>query len=256
MDNVCGAIARCLCGAQQDDDTFPVVSGTTTDEKQPLLLISSPPHRRTQVRSSSGDDDDDDDRTATRIVAAILAARLDDTSGALEVDIAEADVVRAQGWTEDIAAAVLSKLARAIAGAQDGQSQLGGAAREAVDVARVFAAEIFGFAHERPEAVAILGTLAAVGVLYVLTPWVLGVLGFEELGPVAGTSFQYYTLSTYIFLYICCMPSVLCFFFLFFSSNISTGSFAARWQARYLGFVPEGSWFSFFQRLAMIWGKS
>ena len=31
------------------------------------------------------------------------------------------------------------------------------------------------------------------------------------------------------------------------------GSFAATWQARYAGYVPKGSLFSFFQRLGMKW---
>lgn len=33
------------------------------------------------------------------------------------------------------------------------------------------------------------------------------------------------------------------------------GSFAAEWQAQYLGAVPKGSLFSFFQRLGMVWKK-
>ena len=33
------------------------------------------------------------------------------------------------------------------------------------------------------------------------------------------------------------------------------GSFAAEWQAQYLGAVPKGSLFSYFQRLGMVWKK-
>ncbi|KAK2057428.1 hypothetical protein LY76DRAFT_594222 [Colletotrichum caudatum] len=59
-------------------------------------------------------------------------------------------------------------------------------------------------------------TLVAVGVLVVVAPWVVEALGFGELGPVANT-------------------------------------FASFWQARYAGYVPKGSLFSFFQRLGMVW---
>ncbi|KAK2044791.1 hypothetical protein LZ31DRAFT_276137 [Colletotrichum somersetense] len=59
-------------------------------------------------------------------------------------------------------------------------------------------------------------TLVAIGVLVVIAPWVIEALGFGELGPVANT-------------------------------------FASFWQARYAGYVPKGSLFSFFQRLGMVW---
>jgi hypothetical protein len=38
--------------------------------------------------------------------------------------------------------------------------------------------------------------------------------------------------------------------------KLSVESFAAWWQSRYAGYVPKNSWFSFFQRLGMKWGKS
>ncbi|KAF1962821.1 hypothetical protein CC80DRAFT_461167 [Byssothecium circinans] len=61
-------------------------------------------------------------------------------------------------------------------------------------------------------------TLVAIGVLVTIAPWMVEVLGFAEAGPVQGT-------------------------------------FAAAWQARYAGYVPKGSLFSFFQRLGMKWAK-
>jgi len=59
-------------------------------------------------------------------------------------------------------------------------------------------------------------TVIALGILVILAPWVIEALGFGELGPIEGT-------------------------------------FAALWQAKYAGYVPKGSLFSFFQRLGMIW---
>lgn len=61
-------------------------------------------------------------------------------------------------------------------------------------------------------------TIVALGVLVLLVPWAIEALGFGELGPIEGT-------------------------------------FAAAWQARYAGYVPKGSLFSFFQRLGMVWGR-
>ncbi|TEA18550.1 hypothetical protein C8034_v010930 [Colletotrichum sidae] len=60
-------------------------------------------------------------------------------------------------------------------------------------------------------------TLVALGVLVIVAPWVIEALGFGELGPIADT-------------------------------------FASWWQARYAGYVPKGSLFSFLQRLGMTWG--
>lgn len=62
----------------------------------------------------------------------------------------------------------------------------------------------------------VMCTVIALGVLAIVAPWILEALGFAELGPVEG-------------------------------------SFAALWQARYAGYVPKGSLFSFFQRLGMKW---
>ncbi|KAJ9223365.1 hypothetical protein DTO169C6_4172 [Paecilomyces variotii] len=56
----------------------------------------------------------------------------------------------------------------------------------------------------------------ALGIMVILTPWCLEALGFGELGPIEGT-------------------------------------FAARWQCMYGGYVPKGSLFSYFQRLGMVW---
>ncbi|KAF4823205.1 hypothetical protein CGCSCA5_v001839 [Colletotrichum siamense] len=62
----------------------------------------------------------------------------------------------------------------------------------------------------------VLVTIIAIGILVIIAPWVIEALGFGELGPVADT-------------------------------------FASWWQARYAGYVPKGSLFSFLQRLGMTW---
>lgn len=45
---------------------------------------------------------------------------------------------------------------------------------------------IEGFAAEHPVATAVFCTVVALGVLVEVAPYVLGVLGFAELGPVEG----------------------------------------------------------------------
>ncbi|KAK1716237.1 hypothetical protein BDP67DRAFT_611129 [Colletotrichum lupini] len=59
-------------------------------------------------------------------------------------------------------------------------------------------------------------TIIAIGVMVIVAPWVIEALGFGELGPIADT-------------------------------------FASWWQARYAGYVPKGSLFSFLQWLGMTW---
>lgn len=76
-------------------------------------------------------------------------------------------------------------------------------------------------------------TVIALGVLVMIAPLVLEALGFAELGPIPGEFDR--TMSFHNV------------------KLISTlGSFAATWQARYAGYVPKGSLFSFLQRLGMI----
>ena len=113
--------------------------------------------------------------------------------------------VDTNGWSESIAKAILHGLNDAIkAGAE-----MAGPAADALSKAKEAAVK---FAKEHP----VFATLLALGVLAVLAPWVLEILGFGELGPIAG-------------------------------------SFAARWQTTYSGYVPRGALFTYFQRLGMKW---
>lgn len=113
--------------------------------------------------------------------------------------------VDTNGWSESIAQAILHGLSDAIkAGAE-----MAGPAADALTKAKEAAVE---FAKEHP----VFAILLALGVLAVLAPWVLEILGFGELGPIAG-------------------------------------SFAARWQSTYSGYVPRGALFTYFQRLGMKW---
>ena len=86
--------------------------------------------------------------------------------------------------------------------------------RQALDKVERVAAELVydaaGFAQEHPA----YTTFIALGILALIAPWVLEVLGFAMEG-------------------------------------IVEDSWAALWQSKYAGFVPKRSLFSFFQRLGM-----
>ena len=86
-------------------------------------------------------------------------------------------------------------------------------ARAASDAMQKAEEAAVGFATEHP----VYATLIALGILAILTPFVLELLGFGELGPIEG-------------------------------------SFAAAWQSRwYGGEVPKRALFGYFQRLGMKW---
>lgn len=107
-------------------------------------------------------------------------------------------------WTRALAESILHFLENAIRGGAK-------MAKAAADALARAAQEAYDFARNHP----IYATILALGVLRLLAPWVLRLLGFGELGPVAD-------------------------------------SFAAWWQSLYAGDVPKGSLFSFFQRLGIV----
>jgi hypothetical protein len=108
---------------------------------------------------------------------------------------------------------------------------MGQAMRDAYDTAAQAVAEVLKFAKDHPVFVAVV----ALGILVILAPWAIEVLGFGELGPIEGIVGPLY----------CGREVTSCVVF-------PVGTFAAWWQSTY-GDVPAGSLFSFFQRLGMKW---
>ncbi|KGO37799.1 hypothetical protein PEX1_090460 [Penicillium expansum] len=106
-------------------------------------------------------------------------------------------------WTDAIAQAILRGLENAIQSGAD-------MARAASDAATQSRNAAVDFATDHP----VYATLIALGILALLTPWALEVLGFGELGPIEG-------------------------------------SFAAAWQRTHAGYVPRNALFGYFQRLGM-----
>ncbi|KAL2005200.1 hypothetical protein VTN00DRAFT_3050 [Thermoascus crustaceus] len=142
-----------------------------------------------------------DEEIANSILSTLFAAGEVDLSIKKQLD----ETVGAEGWTENIGKTILNGLVNAL---QQGV-EMGSAIKDAFVRATEAAVD---FPREHP----VYFTIIALGILVILTPWVIEALGFGELGPIEGT-------------------------------------FAAWWQARYAGYVPKGSLFSFFQRLGMVW---
>jgi len=120
------------------------------------------------------------------------------------------DVVHETGWYEDLAAAVLTGLENAL----KAEVPMGQAMKDAYEKATQIVADVLQFSKEHP----VFCAVVALGILVILAPWAIEVVGFGELGPVEGT-------------------------------------FAAWWQSTYAGYVPARSLFSFFQRLGMVWRR-
>lgn len=89
------------------------------------------------------------------------------------------DQIHAYGWTETLARRVLDGLVNAI----NAGLAMGGAMKEAFDRA---SSEAEKFVHEHPVLTAVIVTLVAMAILYMLMPWVISALGFGELGPIEG----------------------------------------------------------------------
>ncbi|KAK4443541.1 putative HTH-type transcriptional regulator YdfL [Podospora aff. communis PSN243] len=130
------------------------------------------------------------------------------------------DTVKPAGWSEKLAKRVLAILEETLKAT--GRDTWGPVLRDAYDKAVLISGEVFDKlveeASAHPKLAAVVSTVLAIGVLAVLMPWVLELLGFAEEGPVAW-------------------------------------SFAAWWQSRYGGRVPKGSLFTYLQRSGMVWGK-
>ncbi|KAJ6003000.1 hypothetical protein N7451_005547 [Penicillium sp. IBT 35674x] len=110
-----------------------------------------------------------------------------------------------ESWSEAIAEAILAGLENAIKAGTEMAKAAADAAAKSKDAAIDFATDHPAYA-----------TLIALGILALLMPWALEIIGFGELGPIEG-------------------------------------SFAAAWQRTFAGYVPKRSLFGYFQRLGMKW---
>lgn len=119
------------------------------------------------------------DEAASSIVSAMLKANINDTS--LDATI-QSFVHQAGGWSEYLAKKILTMLEAVLKAGE----QMNPAMQEAYDKACDAAKMVEGFAADHPLATAAFCTLIALGVLVVLAPYALELLGFGELGPIEG----------------------------------------------------------------------
>jgi len=118
---------------------------------------------------------------ADEIVAKLFAARNNDA-------ILEADLqftIHTCGWYYGLAAAVLAALENTIRLG----NEMGPAMKSAYEKAIAGVSRVDEWATDHPEMAAVLVTLIALGVLAIMTPWLMVWLGFAEEGIVEGKLF-------------------------------------------------------------------
>lgn len=115
---------------------------------------------------------------ASQIVAKLFAA--DRNHAILKADLQS--TIHTYGWYDGLAAAVLAALENAI---KQGQ-EMGPAMKSAYEKAVAGVNSVKRWAEEHPVIAAVLITLIALGVLAILTPWLMAWLGFAEEGIVEG----------------------------------------------------------------------
>ncbi|KNG50033.1 hypothetical protein DDE82_004588 [Stemphylium lycopersici] len=175
--------------------TAPNPTTTYPSEKTSLTSAYAPANADANARPAA--------EIAQDVTGLLLHTSLEGPALRMRLD----SMVGSTGWRENVARWVLEKLSLAL---QKSEGKLGPTVHNAYNRAWDVARGIEGFVVEHP----VMCTVIAFGVLAIVAPWILELLGFADLGPVEG-------------------------------------SFAARWQSTYAGLVPKGSLFSFFQRLGM-----
>jgi hypothetical protein len=153
------AIFPCFPCIESEDDSFP-------NEKAALLSYSNkaePTHKAALI--------------ADDVIAALLTTDLSGDALQMHLDSA----VGTYGWTSNVAKWILEKLTGLL---RDGHEKFGPALREAYEKATKIALSVEGFVVEHP----VFCTIVALGVLTLMIPWVLGALGFVEVGIEAGQS--------------------------------------------------------------------
>ena len=123
----------------------------------------------------------DNDEAASSIVSAIMDA--DDFNPSLGIAI-QSLVHEAGGWTEYLMTKVLAALETVL---EDG-APLKQPMQEAFDKVYKATEEFEQFAADHPVVTGVFCTVIAVGILVLVAPYAVELLGFGELGPIEGGS--------------------------------------------------------------------
>jgi len=145
-----------------------------------------------------------DEELAAQIVDKIYTA--EKSGNALKIELRR--MVQANGLREYLAQAVINALATAL---KEGRA-MSAPLKEAYDEACEEARKVKEWTDDNPVIANIIYTIIALGIVALLMPWLLGVVGFVD-------------------------------------GDIVAGSWVARWMSRYQGFVPKGSLLSYIQSL-------
>ncbi|KAK0649731.1 hypothetical protein B0T16DRAFT_389726 [Cercophora newfieldiana] len=211
-------LLHCLCiPVSQLPNTRHMGASATTEQK--TIITEKPPLQpRPRAIAHPSPSDAEVEAMASKIIKILVTTEKSGKALAQSLN----DAVQATGWTDWIAKRTLEGLEQTL---KTSREKWGPALIEAYDKAVSASNEAFAELvqevkdHPKEVAAGLLVTLLAIGVVAVLAPVVLEVLGFSAEGPVAE-------------------------------------SFAAWFQSTYRGYVPKGSLMSFLQRLGMTWRKS
>jgi hypothetical protein len=130
--------------------------------------------RRARATGTTRLPDDDTAKTANTFVDTLFVAEKD----GVELRLALDGIIRTNGWKQNFARAVFEALQKAIQTARP----MGDALREIYEKVVHVLDEVEGFVKEHQ----ILCALIALGILVLLSPWVIEALGFAEGGILEG----------------------------------------------------------------------
>ena len=169
------SIRKCLQGESKPSSV--TLSTTNNTEKaylseKPTMAYQIPPVNPT-IKSA------DNDAIAAHI---ILTLRTAEKPGQDLQRTLTSIVHEAGGWSEAIAKRVLAALEATLQSGKNMAPALQHAFNTAIDEAR----KIGQFASEHPVLTGVFCTVVALGVLWLLWPAVIEMLGFGELGPIEG----------------------------------------------------------------------
>lgn len=176
--------------------------------------------RRPRIADAIRLPDDDTTQAADSFVDILFITE----KNGIELRLTLDEIIKTNGWKQNFARAVFEALQKAIETARP----MGDALRELYNKVVLVVNDIEGFVKDHP----ILCALIALGILILVSPWVIEALGFAEGGILEGKKRPSQ----------CAIKTVL---------MPQADSFAAWWQSKYAGFVPKGSLFSLLQRLGM-----
>lgn len=227
IDSVLGGFLACLCGGLDPVPTTRL-SHSSRDSHYPYQLVDekhalTAPPVYSDKPSGTPAQKGADEEAAAKVIA--ILRNTNKTGAALKAELDEITQVHTAGWSESLAESIFHALRRTLGDKLDGEDTNWAVAfTDAYQTARSTVEDQFRdflqYAKEHPGEVAaeivleIILSLITFGILVRMAKWVVRILGFADLGPVAG-------------------------------------SFAARWEARYAGYIPKGSWFAFCQRMGM-----